>query len=78
MKRLGIIIVALAACLATSGDAQAAYQIIRWTSGYCQIWDAANAAKPFPSAYRSGRKTFKTFGEASVARARLISVRQCH
>jgi hypothetical protein len=79
MKRWGIVIAAAAAvCVAASRDARAGYQIIRWTSGYCQIWDAENAARPFPSDYRTGRKTFRTFGEASVARARLISQRQCH
>jgi hypothetical protein len=63
--------------VAASSQAQANYEIIRWTSGFCQIWNQSVPTRPFPNDYRAGRKTFKTFGAATAARAELIAARQC-
>ncbi len=78
MYRASVMIAAAVIYLIGFNQAHASYQIIRWSSGYCQIWDAASPGKPFPGDYKTGRKTFRTFAEATVARARLIAQRQCY
>ncbi len=74
--RWSVILSFAAATAAASSQAQANYQIIRWTSGYCHM-GPVNSTKPFPSDYKAGRKTFKTFGAATPMRAQLIAQRQC-
>ena len=77
MKPFSLILSAAAISVVASSQAQADYQIIRWTSGFCQIWNQSNPTKPFPSDYKTGKKTFKTFGEATATRAQLVAARQC-
>ena len=77
MKRWSLILSVAAISIAASTQAQASYQIIRWTSGFCQIWDQSNPIKPFSNDYKAGRKTFKTFDAATAMRAKLVAHRQC-
>jgi hypothetical protein len=77
MKRWSLILSAAAVCMLSSSQAQASYQIIRWTSGFCQIWDQSIPTKPFPNDYKTGRKTYKTFNDALAMRAKLVARRQC-
>ena len=69
---LSVSLVSIMAC----GQVQAGYQIIRWTSGYCEIVDQAQF-RPFSKDYKTGRKNFKSFGEATVVKAKLVAHRQC-
>jgi hypothetical protein len=66
MKYL-LLISACAIGTTASSAAYADYSIIRWTSGFCQIWDNSTPWKPFPSDYKTGRIKFKTFGAALAA-----------
>jgi hypothetical protein len=77
MKRLSVIVSLVALSFAASSGAEAQYSIIRWNSGYCQIWDTTTPWKPFPSDYKTGRQTFKSFESATAMRAKLISKRSC-
>ena len=77
MKRWLLILSASLVSVVASSQAQASYQIIRWTSGYCQIVDQASQYKPVSNDYKTGRKTFKSFGEATVVRAKLVGQHQC-
>ena len=77
MKLFSLILGVAAISIAAASQAKANYQIIRWTSGYCQIWDQSIPTKPFPNDYKAGKKTFKTFGEAAATRAKLVAARQC-
>jgi hypothetical protein len=77
MKLLSVILSAAAISTAASSQAQADYQIIRWTSGFCQIWDQSTPHRPFTNDFKAGRKTFRTFAAATETRARLVAARQC-
>ena len=55
MKRWAFVLGALAIGMAASSrQAEAGYSIIRWTSGFCQVWDNSTPWKPFPSDYIVG------------------------
>jgi hypothetical protein len=69
MTRVSLISSAAAIGFAASTQAQANYQIIRWASGFCQVWDNSFGNKSFSNDYETGRKTFKTFGRVSAMRA---------
>ena len=77
MKLLSAILSAGVISIAAAGQAQADYQIIRWTSGFCQIWDQSTPHRPFTNDFKAGRKRFKTFAAASETRAKLVAARQC-
>ena len=77
MKRGLLVLSASLVSIIACSPAQAGYQIIRWTSGYCQIVDQASQFKPFSNDYKTGRKTFNSFGEATAVRAKLVAQRQC-
>ena len=77
MKLLSVILSAAAISVAASGPAEADYQIIRWTSRFCQIWDQSTPHRPLTNDFKAGRKTFKTFAAATQTRARLVAARQC-
>ena len=77
MKRLLLILCACALVMAASTQAQARYQILRWSSGFCQIWDSSTPWKPFPSDYKTGVRPFRTFEAAAAMRSKLIARRQC-
>jgi len=72
-----LLISACAIGITASSAAYADYSIIRWTSGFCQIWDNSTPWKPFPTDYKAGRIQFKTFGAALAAKSGLIARREC-
>jgi hypothetical protein len=77
MKRWLLVLSASVVSIVAGSPAQAGYQLIRWTSGYCQIVDQASPFRPFSNDYKTGRKTFRSFGEATAVRAQLVARRQC-
>ena len=77
MKYLAFLVSACAMSMAASGQARADYSVIRWTSGFCQVWNNSTPWKPFPSDYKAGRKTFKTFNAAMDTKRQLVARRQC-
>jgi hypothetical protein len=78
MKRGLVLLASAAAAIAvSSAPTQAAYEIIRWRSGYCEILDQSSPVRPWSNDFRRGKRTFRTYGEATTARARLIALRQC-
>ena len=76
-NHLALLVCACAISMIASGQAYADYSIIRWTSGFCQIWDNSTPWKPFPSDYKAGRDQFKTIDAATAAKAQLIARREC-
>ena len=74
MKLLSAIFSAGVISIAAAGQAQADYQVIRWTSGFCQIWNQSTPHRPFTNDFKAGRKTFAA---ATETRARLVAARQC-
>ena len=75
--KYALLISAFAISMTASSAAYADYSVIRWTSGFCQIWDNSTPWKPFPRDYKAGRIHFKTFGAALAAKTRLIARREC-
>ena len=54
MKYVVVLISSCAIGMTASSAAYADYSIIRWTSGFCQIWDNSTPWKPFPSGLQGG------------------------
>ena len=77
MKKLVFIVSACAVSIAASGQARADYSVIRWTSGFCQVWDNSTPWKPFPSDYIVGPILFRTFDEAVARKMQLVAHREC-
>ena len=76
-KSMSLILSAAAISLAASSQAEAKYQIIRWTSGFCQIWNTSIPGRPFPSDYKTGRVSFSTFDIALATKMKLVKRGQC-
>ncbi len=77
MKKLVFIVSACAVSIAASGQARADYSVIRWTSGFCQVWDNSTPWEPFPSDYKRGRVQFPSFSAAMAAKRHLVARREC-
>ena len=77
MKYLAFLVTACAMSMAASGQARADYSVIRWTSGFCQVWNNSTPWKPFPSDYKRGRVQFPTSGAAMAAKMQLVARREC-
>ncbi len=77
MNKTVLIGSACALSIAALGQARADYSVIRWTSGFCQVWDNSTPWKPFPSDYKTGRVQFQSFNAAMAAKMQLVARRQC-
>ena len=78
MKRWAFVFGALAIGMTASiRQAEASYSIIRWTSGFCQVWNNSAPWKPFPNDYVAGRVLFRTFDQALARKMQLVALRQC-
>ena len=77
MKRWSLILSAAAVCIMASSQAQADFQVVRWTSGFCQIWDTKLPANPIQRDHKAVSKKYKTFGEAFAARGKLVAAKKC-
>ena len=77
MKRWSLILSAAAICVVASSQAQASYQVIRWTSGFCQIWNHSVPTKPFPNDFKAVSRSYKTFDKALAARTKLVGKKAC-
>ena len=53
MNRWSLILSVAAICTLASSQAQASYQILRWTSGFCQIWNHAIPGKPLTNDFKA-------------------------
>ena len=58
-----------------TAPASAGYEIIRWTSGMCQVID--QSLKPFSNDFKKGRKRFTSYEQANLFKAQLILKGQC-
>jgi hypothetical protein len=76
MNRWSLILSVAAICTLASSQAQASYQILRWTSGFCQIWNHAIPGKPLTNDFKASRP-FNTFEEALAVKLKLVAASQC-
>jgi hypothetical protein len=65
--------VTMVAIFATPASAN--YEIIRWSSGMCQVID--QSLKPFSNDFKKGRKRFTSYEQANLFKAQLILKGQC-
>lgn len=77
MKRLPVLLFVMAIIVGATSQANASYQLMRWTSGFCQVWDNSTPWKPFPNDYKMAPRKFKTFGGAMAMKNKLIAHRAC-
>jgi hypothetical protein len=77
MKRWSLVLSAAAVCIMASSQAQASFQVVRWSSGFCQVWNNAVPAAPFQRDHKAVSKKYKTIGEALAARGRLVAAKNC-
>jgi hypothetical protein len=78
MTRLTLALTAVALFAVSSMPAKADWSVIRWSSGYCQIWDHA-VPTPLPplNEFTALGPRFATFGEAFNALDHAIQTRAC-
>ena len=77
MRRVFLMLSAAAISISASSQAQADYVLIRWTSGFCQIWNRSLPTKPFPNDFTVGRQRFKTANDAVAVKMQLVARGQC-
>jgi hypothetical protein len=77
MRRSILILSAAAICVMASGQAEAKYSVIKWKSGFCQVWDSAFPAKPPASEYKAVSRSYKTFDKAMAKRNKLVAKKAC-
>jgi len=77
MNRWSLVFCALAFGLVVASPAQASFKVIKWTSGYCQVWDSAIPTHPWPGDWRAVSKSYKTSARAAAKRERLIKKKVC-
>jgi hypothetical protein len=71
---LGLAVSALAA---TSSANAAPYHVIRWSSGYCSVWDEFWPAPGWPTDYNIVSGQLPTMDAALETKGRMIQERHC-
>jgi hypothetical protein len=77
MAKLAFVLTMAAMVVLGSTAADAKYQVIRWTSGFCQVWNHSIPGKPFPNDWKASRQVHKTFQGALNEKMRLVAQRRC-
>jgi hypothetical protein len=77
MKRWTLILSAAAIGVLAASQAQASFQVIRWTSGMCQVLDSASPMKPLTNDYKAVSRAYKTMDNATAKRAKLVAKKTC-
>lgn len=67
----------LLAGLVMAEPAHAAYRVIRWSTGICQVWNYSLPTRPFPYDYRAITGPLPSFWAASRAKTRLWRAGRC-
>lgn len=78
MTRLSLALTAIALFAASSMPAKADFSLIRWNTGWCQIWDHAIPSPLPPTAeFKALGPRFATFGDAYAAFGNALQTRTC-
>jgi hypothetical protein len=81
MRRISLLPAAAAMAITAfvaASPAQAAFHLIRWQDGFCQIWDESIPTTPWPGNYIVLQGTqVPTFGDALVYKDGLLRSRTC-
>ncbi|MDC7789344.1 hypothetical protein PQJ75_20075 [Rhodoplanes sp. TEM] len=76
-RTLPLLAATLLAGLIVAEPAHAAYRVIRWSTGICQVWDYSLPTRPFPYDYRVLTGPLPSFGAATRAKTRLWRAGRC-
>ncbi len=81
MRRLPLLCaaagLAVSALTVTSPAQAAPYHLIRWSTGYCQVWDEFWPAPGWPIDYSIITGQLPTWEAAQETKARLLQERRC-
>lgn len=77
MTKFAHLLTAAALFAGLSTSAHATYQVIRWPSGFCQVWNHSIPGKPFPGGWKASKRVHNTFHGALNEKLALVSRRQC-
>ena len=77
MTRLSLAVCALALATVAASPAQASFKVIKWSSGFCQVWDNGIPTMPFPPDWRRVSRNHKTWTGAYSAKMRLMHRHVC-
>lgn len=72
-----VLFVTLSAALTAATPAHAAYRVIKWSTGICQVWNYSLPTRPFPYDYRPITGPLPSFAAATRAKARLWRAGRC-
>ncbi|CAL8971400.1 hypothetical protein RHODGE_RHODGE_04145 [Rhodoplanes serenus] len=67
----------LLAAVAVAEPAHAAYRVIKWSTGICQVWNFGLPTRPFPYDYRVLTGPLPSFAAATRAKTRLFRAGRC-
>lgn len=77
MAKVAYLLTAAAILALGSTSADAKYQVIRWTSGFCQVWNHSIPGKPFPNDFKASKRVHATFQGALSEKTALVAARRC-
>jgi hypothetical protein len=77
MKRWGLILGAAALFVTGASQAEASYRVIRWSSGFCQVWNSSIQGRPFPGDYTVVSRRHRSFRGALNRKMRLVARHRC-
>ena len=78
MKLCSFVLCAIAFGVIASAPAKADFSVIRWNSGWCQIWDhAIPPGKPWTDDWKAVSGGHATIGEALAALDDAVKTKKC-
>jgi hypothetical protein len=77
MAKWACLLMTAAIVVLGSTSAHAKFQVIRWTSGFCHVWNHSIPGKPFPNDWKASKQVHTTFKGALNEKRHLMARRQC-
>ena len=75
MKRSALAVCALAFAAMAAGPADAAFRVVKWKSGYCEIWNYDVPGKPAGATIMT--RAHKSFARTLRSKSYLIRKKYC-
>ncbi len=75
MNRYALVACAFAFAAMATGPADAAFRVVKWKSGYCEIWNYDVPGKPVGATIMT--RAHKTFERALKSKIDLIRKKHC-
>jgi hypothetical protein len=75
--KLKVILAAVALACIAAQPAEASFKVIKWDSGFCQVWNNATPWNAGPIGWRTMSRDYQSLRRAIYKRHRLIRAGQC-